>query len=154
EVPQRFARVVASNTGMPDASGIPESATAPLRALYAGLPIPATMVEVAKGFAAQGGAPPFMYWQKYAAESPQFSPADVMRALCPKLAPAEIAAYAAPFPDEAFLAGARRFPTLVPIAPDDPAVPDNRRAWEALGRFGRPFLTAFTDGDPVTAGLH
>ena len=75
-----------------------------------------------------------------------------MRAMCPKLSRGEVAAYAAPFPDERFPAGARRFPTLVPILPDDPAIPDNRRAWQALGRFRSPFLTAFTDSDPVTRG--
>jgi haloalkane dehalogenase len=156
EMPERFARVVTSNTGMPDARGIPESAAPALRALYAGLPVPQTMVEVAQGFAGagKGGAPPFLYWQKYAADSPGFAPQDVMRALCPKLSAAEVAAYQAPFPEERYLAGARRFPTLVPISPDDPAVPDNRRAWQALGKFTRPFLTAFTDGDPVTAGYH
>jgi haloalkane dehalogenase len=156
EAPERFAHVVASNTALPDARGIPESAAPALHALYAALPVPQTMQGVVQGFASagQGGAPPFMYWQKHCAESPQFTPQDVMRAMCPVLSAAEIAAYAAPFPDERFQAGARRFPTLVPILPDDPAVPDNRRAWEALGRFRRPFLTAFTDGDPVTAGQH
>jgi haloalkane dehalogenase len=63
-----------------------------------------------------------------------------------------VAAYDAPFPDERHLAGARRFPSLVPILPDDPAVSDNRRAWERLRRFEKPFLTAFTDADPVTRG--
>jgi haloalkane dehalogenase len=156
EVPGRFARVVTSNTGLPDAKGIPESAAPALRALYAGLPVPETMLDVMKGFAGagEGGAPAFMYWQKHCAESLQFTPEAVMRAMCPKLGAGEIAAYAAPFPDERFRAGARRFPTLVPIVPDDPAIPDNRRAWESLSRFTKPFLTAFTDGDPVTAGLH
>jgi pimeloyl-ACP methyl ester carboxylesterase len=42
--------------------------------------------------------------------------------------------------------------TLVPIAPDDPAAPANRQAWEVLSRFEKPFLTAFSDGDPITRG--
>lgn len=156
ECPERFARVLTSNTGLPDGRGIPESAAPALRALYAKLPVPETMVEVAQGFAkaGQGGAPPFMYWQKHCADSSRFTPEDVMRAMCPRLTAAEVAAYAAPFPDERHRAGARRFPTLVPILPDDVAIPDNRRAWEALGRFTKPFLTAFTDSDPVTAGMH
>jgi haloalkane dehalogenase len=156
ETPERFARVVTSNTALPVAQGIPDGAAPALRALYASLPVPQTMVEVAKGFASagQGGAPPFMYWQKHCAESPSFTPQDVMRAMCPTLSAAEICAYAAPFPDPRYQAGARRFPTLVPILPDDPAIPDNRRAWEALAKFERPFLTAFTDSDPVTAGQH
>lgn len=109
-----------------------------------------------RGFASggKGGAPPFMHWQKHCAESPQFTAEGVMRAICPKLSDVEVAAYAAPFPDERYRAGARRFPTLVPIIPDDVVVPDNRRAWEVPRSFTRPFPTAFTDSDPVTASLH
>jgi haloalkane dehalogenase len=63
-------------------------------------------------------------------------------------------AYVAPFPNEAYKAGARVFPALVPIAPDDPAAPANRMAWEALRKFEKPFLTAFGDSDPITGGAN
>jgi haloalkane dehalogenase len=154
EAPERFARVVVSNTGLPDGSAVPEAAVPALRAAYAKLPVPQTMADVAQGFLGAGasGALPFQVWQKYAAESPGFRAGAVLQALCPRLSPAEVAAYDAPFPDERHLAGARRFPTLVPILPDDPAAPDNRRAWERLRGFAKPFLTAFTDSDPVTKG--
>jgi len=156
EWPERFARVITSNTGLPDGKAIALEAAPALRALYAGLPVPRTMSDVFAGFAAaaKGGTPAFMYWQKHCADSPDFTPEAVMRAMCPRLSEAEVAAYAAPFPDERHRAGARRFPTLVPILPDDVSIPDNRRAWESLSRFEKPFLTAFTDGDPVTAGMH
>ena len=68
------------------------------------------------------------------------------------LDPAVQAAYDAPFPDAASKAGPRAFPLLVPQDPADPGAQDNVRAWAALERFDRPFLCAFADGDPITAG--
>ncbi len=68
------------------------------------------------------------------------------------LAPEVVAAYDAPFPDETYKEGARQFPMLVPTRPDDPASDANRRAWEVLHRWDKPFLTAFSDSDPITAG--
>ena len=68
------------------------------------------------------------------------------------LTDAVTAAYDAPFPDDSYQQGARQFPMLVPTAPDDPAAPANRAAWEALSRFDRPFLCAFSDSDPITGG--
>ena len=66
------------------------------------------------------------------------------------LSPGVIAAYDAPFPDDAYQAGARQFPLLVPTSPDDPAAARNRAAWAALGEYDRPFLCAFSDSDPIT----
>ena len=40
----------------------------------------------------------------------------------------------------------------MPITPDDPASEANRAAWTVLDAFDKPFLTAFSDGDPITAG--
>jgi haloalkane dehalogenase len=71
-----------------------------------------------------------------------------------ELTAAEIAAYDAPFPDETFKEGARQFPKLVPITPQHGSVPENLAAWKVLEAFDRPFITAFSDGDPVTAGGH
>jgi haloalkane dehalogenase len=63
-----------------------------------------------------------------------------------------VAAYDAPFPDDTYKAGARKFPSLVPTSPDDPAHEANTRAWDVLRAFDRPFLCAFSDADPVTKG--
>ena len=63
-----------------------------------------------------------------------------------------LAGYDAPFPDESYKEAARIMPALVPITPDDPASDANRAAWRKLMKFDRPFLTAFSDGDPITAG--
>ena len=51
-----------------------------------------------------------------------------------------------------YMAGARQFPSLVPIIPDNPAIPANRAAWQVLEKFERPWITAYADSDPVTRG--
>lgn len=68
------------------------------------------------------------------------------------LSDAEVAAYDAPFPDASYKAGAKAFPDLIPQDADNPATPDNQRAWEVLVRFDKPFLCTFSDGDPITGG--
>jgi haloalkane dehalogenase len=64
----------------------------------------------------------------------------------------EIDAYNAPFPNEKYQPGALVFPQLVPTTPDNPSSEYNRNAWENLRIFNRPFLTLFSDSDPITAG--
>lgn len=64
----------------------------------------------------------------------------------------EIEAYNAPYPDGTYQAGALVFPLLVPTTPDNPSSEYNRTAWKNLANFHRPFLTLFSDGDPITAG--
>lgn len=63
------------------------------------------------------------------------------------------AAYDAPFPTEEYKAGPRAMPGLVPTSPDDPATEANRAAWETLTRSDKPFLTAFSDSDPITGAM-
>ena len=69
-----------------------------------------------------------------------------------KLSHDEIAAYDAPFPDASYKAGACQFPTLVPITPQHASVTENLAAWRVLSAFDKPFITAFSDNDPVTKG--
>jgi len=95
----------------------------------------------------------FLAWKEYSQTTPEFHVGGIVRGGCAtKIAPAVEAAYDAPFPDDRYKAGARQFPVLVPVTPDDPAAAPNRKAWEALARFEKPFLTAFSDKDPITAG--
>jgi haloalkane dehalogenase len=95
----------------------------------------------------------FLAWQKFSQEVPTLPVGRIVGGGCVTEVPAEvIAAYDAPFPDESYKEGARQFPVLVPTRPDDPAADANRRAWEVLREFDKPFLCAFSDRDPITHG--
>lgn len=119
--PDRFARLVVANTGMPTGDQrMPDA---------------------------------FFAWQRFSRETEQFPVGQIVNGgTIRDLTDAEVAAYDAPFPDDDLKAGPRILPSLVPTSPNDPAADDNRRAWEVLGAFDRPVLTAFSDKDPVTAG--
>lgn len=95
----------------------------------------------------------FLAWQRFSQDVETFPVGAIVNGGCTTdLSPEVIAAYDAPFPDESYKEGARQFPLLVPTRPDDPASDANRAAWQVLEQFDRPFLTAFSDRDPITAG--
>jgi haloalkane dehalogenase len=117
----RFARIVAANTGLPTGDFKVSDA--------------------------------FREWREFSQTVEVFAIGPMFRRACqPEPSPEVVAGYEAPFPDESYKAGARIFPALVPITPDDPAAEANRKAWEVLQKWDKPFLTAFSDGDPVTEG--
>jgi haloalkane dehalogenase len=119
--PDRFARVVVANTGLPTGDGPISEA--------------------------------FLNWRKFSIEVPDFNVGQIIAMGCrTSLSEEVIAAYNAPFPDDTYKEGARIFPSLVPISPDDPSSSANREAWKVLSKFDKPFLTAFSDGDPITGG--
>jgi haloalkane dehalogenase len=122
EHPERFARVVAANTGLPTGDQ----------------------------------AMPEVWWRFHdvVLTAPRLGVSRLVQSGCLTALPAGVlAAYDAPFPDESFMAGVRAMPRLVPTAPDDPAAPANRAAWRRLSTWDRPFLVAFSDGDPITGGM-
>jgi len=95
----------------------------------------------------------FRAWQRFSQETPSFDVGRIVSGGCTSdLSPEIVAAYDAPFPDDTYKAGARQFPLLVPTSPDDPASIANRDAWDVLRTWTKPFLTAFSDRDPITAG--
>jgi haloalkane dehalogenase len=121
EHPDRFARVVAANTGLPTGDHPMSEA--------------------------------FLAWQRFASTAERFDVGRVVQnGTVTDLPPEVVAGYDAPFPDDRYKAGPRVFPSLVPTRPDDPASAANRAAWEVLARFDKPFLTAFSDRDPITGG--
>ncbi len=121
ESPERFARVILSNGGLPTG--------------------------------AEKMSLTWRIWEKFARLSPWFPIGRILQTGTKrKLSPAEIAAYDAPFPDESFKAAARIYPALVPVLYGDPEAAKNRAAWAVYRQWQKPFITCFSDGDPVTRG--
>jgi haloalkane dehalogenase len=98
---------------------------------------------------------PFLYfpaWRVYSQEVDELWPSKVVPGWClGPLDAADLAAYDAPFPTQAFTAGVRRFPMLVPLSGDDPERELNEAAWEVLERWTtKPVLTLWGDHCPHT----
>jgi haloalkane dehalogenase len=120
--PERFAAVIAANTGLPEGGR-----KAPL---------------------------PFKLWLAFSQYAPRLPVGWLIsKGTVRGLSPEEKRAYDAPFPDERYKAGARVFPALVPITDAHTSVAECKAAWQVLEQFNRPFLTAFSDRDPITRGL-
>ena len=95
----------------------------------------------------------FRLWRVFARFSPWFPIGRIVQSgTIAELPPEVVAAYDAPFPSRAYKAGARAFPMLVPTTPNDPASAANRAAWKVFASWQKPFLTAFSNRDPITRG--
>ena len=137
--PERFARVVASNT-----------------ILHTSDPALAGRLGWANHGTEEGRVvlqEALVDYVSYTQRAPSLRASDfVSFATVRAVAPEVLAAYDAPFPDESYQAGMRQFPSLIPLTGNDPGAAINRTTWGALGEFDRPFLTAFSDGDEASRG--
>jgi haloalkane dehalogenase len=89
-------------------------------------------------------------WQRFAAAAPVFDvSAIVARACVTELDQAARSAYDAPYPGEEYKAGARVFPALIPVTPEDPSAQAVRDSRAALSRSAMPFLTVYGEQDPI-----
>lgn len=93
----------------------------------------------------------FKIWRAFARWSPWFPIGRIIqKATVSVLSREVVAAYDAPFPSARYKAGTRAFPKLVPTTPDDPAADANRAAWKVFENWEKPFLTTFSNRDPIT----
>jgi haloalkane dehalogenase len=95
----------------------------------------------------------FLEWREFSRTSKEFDIGRIVQSgTITNLSDDVLKGYYAPFPDNSYLAGARVMPSLVPISRDDPEHEANKKAVKMYGKWTKPFLTAFSDSDPITRG--
>ncbi len=137
--PDRFARVVVSNTGMPAASGVRGWIGYTLFKLAVWWQGAVTMEELKRELT-------FPRWVAYSYYVDELPVGELMQFMGADAAVVE--AYEAPFPDATYKAATQIMPYLVPSQ-----LRENEKVWqEVYEQWDKPFLVAFTDSDPISKG--
>ncbi len=172
--PERFSRVVIANTGLPYNPDVADDIVRAVEEFRAHAATP-SLLEMQRALSQMSGnqATKFAYWQKFCWENADLPIGFMMSMTMEKRSnlarawkfllhsagvhspfPTPLAkAYDAPFPDPSYKMGPRAMPSQVPTLPSSPSLEHQRKAWEFFATFEKPFLCAFADNDPVTAGL-
>jgi haloalkane dehalogenase len=92
----------------------------------------------------------FMAWRDFAERNPDLPVGFVIQGATTSDLPDDVvAAYEAPFPTPESKAGAAQFPLIVPVSEDAPGAKEMGEVADALSRWDKPVLVAFSDQDPV-----
>lgn len=92
----------------------------------------------------------FLAWRDFAERNPDLPVGFVISGATATDVPEDVvAAYEAPFPTPESKAGAAQFPLLVPTSDEDEGAAPMRAVSDALSRWDKPALVAFSDQDPV-----
>ena len=92
----------------------------------------------------------FMAWRDFAERNPDLPVGFVVGGATASDVPEDVvAAYEAPFPNAESKAGAAQFPLIVPISEEMAGASEMRAVMDALSRWDKPALVAFSDQDPV-----
>lgn len=136
--PERFARVVATNTVLHTSDPSLEG-----RLTWANYGLGEGRVVLEEALVDY-----LLFYQR----APDIIPSTFLEAIAGPLPEAVKAAYDAPFPDPSYKAGLRQLTALIPLTRNDPGAAIDRATTDVLAAWDRPFLTAFSEGDPPTRG--